>query len=309
MPDLPEAARVSREVFLKTLVPRARRSAWVTSRMAESMEDANARAGEIVYAAGTPSEHIYFVVEGQVEMARPDTPPWSVTGPGLIGLDVALARPRSRTAIARTDARILRMEASVWFDALEDSFDLTSAVVSNMADAVLALRRRPPPMGGFDPPAGAARPAVVRSIVDRILFLREVSLFAHASTQALTSLAESADVVTLDAGALLFGGTEPADRLYVVTSGEIEATDAAAAVTGRFRAGSVVAGPVALVATGAGFAAKAALPSTLLAIDLDDYFDVMEEHFSVVRSAMLFMATEIDGLLERPAAVVGVDGP
>jgi CRP-like cAMP-binding protein len=302
VPELTEAARVNREVFLKTLVPRARRSLWVASRMAEEMDDVDARAGDVVYEADTPAEHYYFVVDGVVEMVRDGAPPWAVTGPGLVGvLDVALARPHSRKAVAKTDARILRLPAQVWFDALEDSFDMTSAVVSNMASVVLGLRMRPEPIGGFDSPREGARPIVLRSVVDRILFLRDVALFANASTQAVTTLAETAQVVTLAEGETLFGAADAASRLYVVTAGEIEATHTAPPMVGRFGPGSVVAGPAALVEHNGGFSAKATVPSTLLAIDIDDYYDVMEEHFSVVRSAMMFMASDVDALLERQA--------
>ena len=71
MPDLLEADRIQREVFLKSMVPSARHTFWATSRIAEAMEDVVARAGDVVYEAGTPAEHYYFVVDGQIEMVRP----------------------------------------------------------------------------------------------------------------------------------------------------------------------------------------------------------------------------------------------
>ena len=303
MPELSEADRIQREVFLKTMVPRARHAFWATSRIAEAMEDVVTRAGDVVYESGTPAEHYYFVVEGQVEMVRPGGAPWTVTGPGLVGvIDVALARPHVRQAVAKTDARILRLPAAVWFDALEDSFDLARAVISSMAGVVLGLRMRPPPAGGFDPPVATAKGAVIHSVVDRILFLRDVPIFRSASTQALTTLAETTEVVTLAPGASLFAADAVSSRLYVLVSGEVEVVHAMGPVTGRFRAGSLVGGPAALVEQHGGFAARATEPSTVLSIDFDDYFDVMEEHFSLGRSAMTFMATEVDLLLERDAA-------
>jgi CRP/FNR family transcriptional regulator, cyclic AMP receptor protein len=305
VPELSEADRIQREVFLKTMVPRARHSFWATSRIAEAMEDVRARAGEVVFEAGTPAEHYYFVVEGEVEMVRPGGAPWTVTGPGLVGvIDVALARPHVRKAVAKTDARILRLPAPIWFDALEDSFDLARSVIASMASAVLGLRMRPPPAGGFDPPVATTAPAIVHSVVDRILFLREVPIFRRASTQALTSLAEATEVVTLAAGAQLFAADEGQGRLYVLLSGEIEVVHAMGPVTGRFRAGSLVGGPAALVDHHGGFSARATEPSSVLAIGFDDYFDVMEEHFSLGRSAMTFMATEVDLLLERQADTI-----
>ena len=310
MPEVSEAALMNREVFLKVLVPRQRRGLWVTSRMAEVMVDVHVRAGDVLFDAGTPAEHYYFVVNGEVEMVRPGAPSWTVTGPGLVGaIDIGLGRAHARAAVAKTDADILRLEAAVWFDAMEDSFDLALAVFLNMARAAHALRMRPPPQGGFDRPPDDARPVALPSVVDRILFMRDVPLFGSASTQALTSLAETTEVVTLDEGALLFDGTDSTGRIYVVASGEIEAVHEASSVTARFRAGGLVAGAAAFAPQNGGFVARATAPAALLAVDFDDYCDIMEEHFSLVRAALRFMAADFDLLLERQSTPPGVAVP
>ncbi len=302
MSDVSETARINREVFLKTMVPRSRGTLWVTSRMAEAMEDVDVRAGGVIFEAGSSAEHYYFVVAGDVEMTRPGARPWTVTGPGLVGVvDVALGRPHLRAAVAKGDARLLRLEVAVWMDALEDSFDLTYAVLQNMAQTVYGLRMRPPPSGGFDATPDAMRSASLRTVVDRILFMRDVALFGHAATQALTTLAEATETMELSPGDALFGKGVHPERIFVVASGEVEAVHDTAPIVGKFRCGSVVAGPAAFVRQNGGFSARATVATTVLAVDLDDYFDVMEEHFTLVRSAMMFMASDVDALLERDA--------
>lgn len=303
MSEATEAQRVAREIFLKTIVPRGRRTFWVTSRLAEAMEDVDARAGEVLFEAGSPAEHYYFLVSGEVEMVRQGARGWPVAGPGLVGvLDIALERPHARAAVVKRDAHLLRLHASVWFDALEDSFEVTYAVLMSMAGVSHALHVRPPPAGGFAPPRGDAPLEIGTSIVDRILFLGEVPLLRGASTQPLTTLAEQTELVTLAAGDALFEAGAHCDTLYVVASGELEVTHAASGTGGRFRAGALVGGAASLLASRGGYAARAAEPSRVLAIRHDDYLDVMEEHFSVVRSAMGFIARDVDGMLEHDAA-------
>ena len=303
MPELSETARVNREVFLKSLVPRSRGTFWASGRIAVAMEDVDARAGDVLFEAGTPADQYYFVVTGEIEMVRPGARSWPVTGPGLVGvIDAALARPHARKAVAKTDARLLRLPVQVWFDVLEDSFELALAVLVNMAGVAHAMKLRPGPAGGFEAPSPpTSPPRALRTIVDRILFLRDTGLFRHAGTQALTSLAEVAEVVTLDAGAVLFDDKTRPGRIYVVVSGEVLASHAALPAPARFGVGGVVTGPAALIEQGAAFRAHAATPTTLLALGFDDVFDLMEEHFSLVRSVMIFVAGEVDMLLERDA--------
>jgi CRP-like cAMP-binding protein len=106
----------------------------------------------------------------------------------------------------------------------------------------------------------------------------------------------------VDEGAVLFDEKARPGRIYVVVTGEIEAVHPGLATPARFREGGVVTGPAALLEQGAGFLARATTPTTLLALGFDDVFDLMEEHFSLVRSAMMFMAGQVDMLLERDAA-------
>ncbi len=305
MPELTEATRVDRELFLKSMVPSSRSALWVTKRIAEQMEDLVARRGETIFEVGSPAADYFFIVSGEVEMTRPDARPFTITGPGLVGvLDVALARPHLRAAIARTDVRMLRLDARAWFDALEDSFELASAVLRNVSMRAYTLRSRPAPAGGFDVTTADVRASSLTTVVDRILFLGDVPLLRQASTQALTSLAEASAVLRVAAGEEVFatGGAHP-PCIFIVGDGEVLATHAGGGPSGSFRAGSVVGGPAALVRHHGDLTARATTDAIVLTILVDDYFDLMEEHFSLARAAMAFMASELDTLAERDASL------
>ena len=69
-------------------------------------------------------------------------------------------------------------------------------------------------------------------------------------------------------------------------------------IAGRFGQGTLVLGGAALEPS-ADYELTAAASTVALSLPLEEYFDTMEEHFSVARSTLLAIAQERDDLLER----------
>ena len=189
----------------------------------------------------------------------------------------------------------MEIAADDWVDLLEDSFVMAQGGVRRLAGRVDEMRRRAPPLGGFDAPSGGvARPP--KHLVDLVLLLRDVPLFSRTTTQTLVSLAEAGTTVNAREGEIVFGRGAMADTLAVVASGEVEATRDG--LSGRFRRGALVGGAGALVSGGA-YEVRARADVILVAIRIEDYFDIMEEHFSLARSAFMSLAEELESLLDR----------
>jgi CRP-like cAMP-binding protein len=299
MVDSALTERISREVFFSGFTGEPHALAWELRRLAGVVEDLVVDAGSAVFRDGDPSEELYFVVTGEVKMQRLGARDWVFGARSLVGtLDVVLDRPRSRTAVATAPTHLLRMRAADWLDLLEDSFDLTRRVLANFASGVHSLRRRPPPLGGFDEsPIRVGLPPDVVNLVDVILFLRRVPLFARASIQALTSLAALADEVQVDKGEVVVSREKFCSQLTVVISGEVLASAGADEPTGRFGRGVLVCGAAALGR--ASYDVRAVDATRAMVLPIEDYFDVMEEHFSLVRSALMALAEEREILLDR----------
>ncbi len=304
MVDPEVAARVGREVFLLSLGGETRLLGWAFPRFVRALSDVYLAAGEAVYREGEASGAQYFVVSGEVALARQGLKPVVIGERGVVGtLDMLLDRPHKRTATATAATHLLRMPADDWWALVEDRLDLAQRIITNVSSGIHALRSRPPPLGGFDDPPPAppslprARPSGL-NLVERILLLRGVPLLGRASIQALTTLAELAAEVRAEPGEILSPANATRRRLVVLASGEATASPASADVSGRFGAGSLVCGPVALDPA-ADYEVRADAPTVALTLPFAEYFDTMEEHFSLVRSALMAVAEERDTLLDR----------
>jgi CRP-like cAMP-binding protein len=295
-----QVERVAREVFLSSFAGNTRGFGWAMRRIASAMRDRSLEPGDLVFQEGDPADHVYFVVSGEVKLVRPGANDRILGGRSFIGTpDVLSERPRSRTAVATAATHLLQMRSDEWLDLLEDSFELTRRIVTNFALGVHALRLRPPPLGGFDEPGTSAVdvPASL-NLVERILLLREVSIFAHASIQTLTVLAELADQLSAAKGDSLPGRDGTECRLVVVASGEVSVALPDRGHEARFGRGSLVFGAAALNQASR-YEARATTSARALAFSLEDYFDVMEEHFGLARSALTALTDERDLLLDR----------
>jgi CRP-like cAMP-binding protein len=325
------AARVGREVFLLSLSGDQRVLGWALPRFVRALNDVYLAAGEVVFREGEPAESHYFVVSGEVALSRPGAPPRHMGERSVIGtLDMLLERPRHRTATAAVPTHLLRMAADDWWALIEDRLDLAQRIVGNIASSIRAMRARPEPLGGFDPPppASAGDPPRGLNLVERILLLRRAPLLAHASIQSLTTLAELSTELHAPAEGGLLSPAATKGRIVVVAWGEVTAVGRGAAanetvgrgaaanetvgrgaaanetvakapaVSGRFGPGALVLGAAALDPNG-DHELSARGGTVALTLPIEDYFDTMEEHFSVARSTLMAVAQERDDLLER----------
>jgi CRP-like cAMP-binding protein len=291
---------VAREVFLSTFAGNTRGFAWAVRRIAGAMQDLSVAPGDVLYHEGAPADQLYFVVSGEVKLVKPRANDRIFGGRSLVGAtDVLLERPRSRTAVATEPTHLLKLRSTEWLELLEDSFELTRRIVTNFASGVHALRLRPPPLGGFDEPRSSGPDVPGRlNLVERILLLREVSIFAHASIQTITILAELADELSAAKADVLPSRQGTERRLIVVASGEVAVSPSDHLPEARFGRGSLVYGAAALNHASI-YEARATSAARAIVLLLEDYFDVMEEHFGLARSALMALSDERELLLDR----------
>jgi CRP-like cAMP-binding protein len=298
--DSEQVELVAREVFLSSFAGNPRGFAWAVRRIAAAMKDLSVAPEGIVYRAGEPPDHLYFVVSGEVKLVKPGAADRILGGRSFIGSpDVLLDRPRSRTAVATAPTHILKMRSTDWLDLLEDSSELTRRIVTNLASAAHALRLRPPPLGGFDE-ARPSGPQVLRklNLVERILLLREVPIFARASIQTLTILAEFAAELSVATGDVVPSREGTESRLIIVASGEVAVSLDPHGPESRFGRGSLVCGSAALNPASR-YEARATIPTRAIALSLEDYFDVMVEHFGLARAALMALSEDLELLHDR----------
>jgi CRP-like cAMP-binding protein len=310
-------ARIARELVLRSLLmerlPGDADDARLSARLADAIDEVALRGGETLYAPGDTSEHAYVVAEGVVAL---ETPRRRITlGPGEpVGLlDAVRRRPRAGRALADGDARVLRFRVDDWLELLEDNFTYARNMVVTGARGVheLSLAAGPagapppaPPPAGPAGGAGSPRPGAALDDVERALALRAVPALSRASVQALMDLARLASDLRVAPGALVFAAQRQR-HLYVVARGLVRARRAAGpAFEADYGPGSFVGGLGALGGHEEQFEARAVEPSVLVTFEREDYFDLMEDHFDMVRSALTALIDERERLLSVEVSAV-----
>lgn len=98
------------------------------------------RAGETVFSEGDPADAMYFIIDGQVEMQR-RTETMSVEREGGIIGETALLEsvPYNGTAVARSDARLARLNREQLKGLMEGNTDFALQVMAGLADRLRAV--------------------------------------------------------------------------------------------------------------------------------------------------------------------------
>jgi CRP-like cAMP-binding protein len=298
---------IAREVFLGSLVGGERHLGATVRAMARRMEDVRLDPGEALYHRGDPSRHFFFVLSGEMRLKGAGADVAAFGPRKLVGtVDAMLRRPHACDAVAELPSRLLRLRVEDWEELLDDDFELARRTLSRIASEVRALRSRPRPLGGFDPSPSVESLSSIRNlqVVDRILVLRAVPAFRRASTQALAVLARLGSTTFAGPGQTLFEPGETKDQLAVVGVGEVTASWLGSPLTATFGPGSLVGGGAVFSGEALG-AVRAETLARVLVLSLEDYFDVMEEHFDLVESTVVALAEEREMLLGRGNQATG----
>jgi len=277
---------------------------WVTARLAANLEEQDAAPGDPIFTAGDPPDHFFFLRQGQVDLVRDGKTTETVAGPTALGmLDALQERPRSHSARARTPLSLLRVRVDPWLELLEDSFELAQMAVRRLARNVAALEEERWATSA-DPPRET--PLFVEShaarldVVDRVAVLMQASLLRGAGAQPISDLAALSDDVSFAPGEALFTRGAPTERVFVLFDGRVTATRDAPHVTWSGGPGQVVCGTASFAGKARDWEASAVTPTRALVFAVEDWLDVMEENFEMLRATLASLARAHERLRETP---------
>ena len=144
------------------------------------------------------------------------------------------------------------------------------------------------------------------AFVERLAILADVPLLRGAGIQVLVELADSIEEVTFEPGSAIFERGDRRGQILLVLEGEAEGNrldpGAHACVFGP---GSVVGGVASLGEPILAWQARAITRVRALSMSLEDWFDLMEEHFDLVRSALSAIALPREAILDDLSASTG----
>jgi CRP-like cAMP-binding protein len=302
--------RTSRELFLSVLTGAAPNlETWVIDRMTSIVDEEDVEAGKRLFARGEAPESIFFVRDGRLRLEREGRPSWIFEGRTVVGVfDALLDRPHERTAVAETSLHLLKLRVDHWLELLEDSFGLARSAVGNSVRTVAAIEARrwalqTEPRGYVVVPVPAIEGPL--SFVERLAIFADDPLMRGAGIQVLVEVADSMQEVTFAPGASVFERGHWRGESFLVLEGEVEGELRDPEIHVRFGPGSFVGGVASLGEPILAWNARARTRVRALSLRLEDWFDLMEEHFDLVRSALAQLALVRETILEELEGTAG----
>jgi CRP-like cAMP-binding protein len=295
--------RLGRELFLVTFgVSVNELEPWVIDRMTTLLADRWVGAGTTLYEEGDAPDDLYFMIDGAVRLSRRGSTPWLLRGRWVVGvLEGVAGNARPRTATALSDFQAMQVPIRGWVELLEDSFPLARGAVLNSARAVAELEVKVPHIERAPRPARPEPGDAPLQLIDRLALLAEVRMLSGSGVQSLVDLAATSRERRFTAGeTILERGVERAEMLLVV-SGEVVTDRQDPHVERRYGPGDIVCGVASFGAPAPLWEARALTPTRVIAFPIEAWFDLMEEHFDLVRSALGAVGTRREVLLERMA--------
>ena len=279
---------------------------WVIDRLTSILEERQFHAGEVLFTAGEPVESLYFMQEGEIRFTREGGAPWTLRGRWIIGAFEALGdRPATHTATALLDFYGMRVPATAWVEMLEDSMQLARSGVVNASRALMRIEERIPtgaPASPRDASPLPLPPAGTLSLVERLALLLDVRMLRDAGVQVLADLAAASHEVSFAAGDPIVERGVQRERIIRIVEGEVVAECTAPAMVRRYGPGDLVCAAALLGRVADRWQAHAATPTRGISFSIEALFDLMEEHFDLVRSTLTALGVRRELLLEHLAA-------
>ena len=291
---LADGQRVKRELLLRSLFPTMPAAAHV--RFIELLDDLDLAVGQFAFRIGDPPDRFLFLTEGRVALETDGLQSIEFSGFAVVGVvDAVLDRPRKRSCRALEPSKALLIRSADWFDLLEDNAEIARAAIKNFATQLHSLWQELAPRlpRRSEPPPGIVPSSL--ETYDKILALRQAAFLRKAGMQAIASLSAIAETEVLQPGESLFEVGNDGQDFFVVAAGLIELSHGSG-LHFTHDAGDVVGGPAAFCNALPGYAAVATVPSIVLRIPQQEFYDQAEVHGRLLRGTLSFLALELEAL-------------
>ncbi|HEY2945390.1 MAG TPA: cyclic nucleotide-binding domain-containing protein, partial [Vicinamibacteria bacterium] len=258
--------------------------------------------GSVLLREGEPIPALYTVLDGRVHLARQGRRLGHVTSAGFVGGAGIFARdPEGLSAVAETDTLALELEMDTTLEIFEDHFSILHHVLREVCRWLLDLvGRLPPSLYGdifprFEAPLA---PAGDLDLVERILFLRQVSPFARSSINALAELSRGMAEISFPPGTRLWDEGEASGTVLLLVSGAITGTARGGAATFTLEPGLPLGAVESMAERPRWFTATTLTKVTALQGSIEGLIDVFEDNFDMAMDYLAVMARAQIRLLE-----------
>lgn len=272
--------------------------------LADAAQERFFARGAVVFRESDEAGSMHFVAQGALANFRRGIRV-GVLGPGtgIGGLAVLARAPIGSLVVAEQDTLTLEIDADTVAEVLEDRFPILQYLLRevNRQALELLLRHQLDPSRFFPStqPGPAAEDAL--DLVDRLLLLRRMPLFARSSVTALAELARAMAHVRFEPGTVLWQEGEPSQGMLMVSQGNVEGSSAGGM---SFRAGPgfPLGALEALAQVPRWYQARALSPVVALQVQTDVLVDLFEDSFEMAMDLIAIVAAATLRMLDWNAA-------
>lgn len=130
------------------------------------------------------------------------------------------------------------------------------------------------------------------STVEKVLFLKSVGIFAHASIEELGRVATLMQEVRFESGDMIYRESNPIDAVYVILRGRVAVQNGGRVV--REAGEHQVVGALAALGLGVALRTVTALePVQALKLSVQDFQDLLASDFELVKAVFRVIAQQI----------------
>jgi CRP-like cAMP-binding protein len=276
----------------------------VAAALAAVIRDVDVVPGQVVYRDGEAATDVYFVVSGRLELSRKGEERWYLVGQSMLGIiDCSLQRAYSRTVSVDEPTHLLKLGFDDFMEVLQRHSDAALRLVvwgATQNRELAAKVAAPSVFFGGESPSDAT---ITHEAFDwgdsvaRTLALGLVPALSRAPVQALASLGRAARPHRFAAGAQVLRQFEWTKQLYVLVEGSVRLR--APGLDARVSPARVL-GDLAMLGTGpCPYEFVAETDVVVLMLSRDTVYDIVEDHFGLVRSLFARISEQRERLLER----------
>jgi CRP-like cAMP-binding protein len=292
--DLSIQSLRDRMLLLRSLPAFASLEDGALTLLAEHMRVRSCREGEQLLALGEPVRHAYVVLEGGLRWRRKGRAAVVAGTHDVAGWLTLMARdPDGMEAVAESDGLVLELPADVLEHALEDDFGIVRNSMRLGGLALVSSRGNLPAPPG-KPPAfemGSLR-AQRRTLVERLIDMRVVPIFARANVEAMIALVRCTEEVRFEPGDYLWRIGDASTFWVVIEYGRIRCTNPSGEAQ-DIGANWVLGIMDSIAQIPRAYEARCDTLVIGNRIDLETFMGVMESHFELARDYLAFLARSV----------------
>jgi CRP-like cAMP-binding protein len=293
--DLASESLRDRTLLLRTLPAFAALEDDSLSLLGEHVRLRRYRVGDRLLTAFEPLHHVYIVLEGRVRYQRAGQAAASIARRNeVVGFLNLMAREADGIdAVVEEATIVLEFPAEI----LEHILELDFAIIRNMlrmgANALIELRAELPVAPERAPRLElGVRPERRRTMVERLIDMRDVPLFRRGNVEALIALTRRTEYVEAEAGHVFWKHGDVAPYWVVVEYGKVHCTNAAGAAV-DIGSQFVIGIMDAIAQRPRSYSARAETAVVGSRIELASFMGVLETHFDLARDFAAFLARAV----------------